>query len=79
MYLLQRNGEKCLSNDVVELLGFLDIPTSIKEFLVIFSQRLQGTKGTTASFGERDFELDIADCAPQTAVTTFKTGKQGDC
>ena len=79
VYLLQGNGKKCLPNDVVEFLGFLDIPTSIKEFLVIHSQRLQGTKWTTASFGEGNFELHIADCAPQAAVTSFKTNKQGDC
>ena len=63
VYLLQGNGKKSLPNDIVELLGFLDIPTT-KEFLVIRSQRLQGTKWTLASFGEGDFELDIADCAP---------------
>ena len=71
--------KKHLSNHIVVFLGFLDIPTSIKKFLVILPQRFQGTKWTPASFGEGNFELDIADCAPQAAVTSFKTGEQSGC
>ena len=54
----------CTMYGIIELLGVLEVSTSIHKPLVVFSQSLQRTKWTTTSGTEGDFEFCVLDGTP---------------